>query len=454
MGNVTAAAPAYACDQCEADYPAEHVTDGVDSLAGQPVHLHDYGPRHSDVAVHPVSAGSRHGRTAPAPVPLDALAAAADSLTALYATDPGFVTVSAGQPFADPGVLQLWTDVSEWQGRAYDGSYPHTLAAYRLTLGTTYIDRLAAANTAACHAAAGTKLTGHIGYHVWYPGNEAQQGAFMLGQAAIDQWFVAMIDVESWSGQITGDHSGSVTALATWLAGKLGSQKRVKVYGNGGDLATICPNRPPWLGVIKAGYSSVGPAEPWEAWQYSDGATQYPVPAGWPRASAPFGACDHNARFDTAAGTAAAFGIGSGNTPGGFMPDLTAAEQHALLDMVTGINGVIASITPRQGMTGKGQMFNQALQNAYDTLPVVQALPTADEITTLVQGVLGGQGINLTDAQITAVGVAIAGKLPVAPTYQGVLRVTPVPPTPPAAGPEPIEQEAQAAAQQTAPGGP
>lgn len=278
------------CHTCEADLPESDTQPGAGTLQGQLVHLHDTGPAHQDVIAHPVLATVPYGRGYQRP--------SATRTRDLF--EPPF-----SKPRKVPGVI-TWTDVSEWQAAHYDNSYPWPVAAYRVSLGTSYTDAKVGPNSAWCHGTA--RLTAHIGYHVWYPGNEAGQVArfFAILGGALDSRTVAMIDVESWSGQISGDHSAQLNTLATLFAQRLGSH-RVKAYGNSGDLAALWPHRLPWIGVVKAGYSSSPPPEPWDGWQYTDGGSQWPVPSGWSRASAPFGACDHNAFYGTTAQFAAAW---------------------------------------------------------------------------------------------------------------------------------------------------
>ncbi len=191
------------------------------------------------------------------------------------------------------------------------------MAAYRVSLSTTKIDAKVGGNASYCHGALG--LTAHIGYHVWYPGNESGQADrfFSAMGPNVDDRFVAMIDVESWGGSIRGDHSTQITAFAELLAAKLGHQ-RVKVYANSGDLASIYPNRPAWVqteGLIRAKYSRTSPPAPWVGWQYTDGQSKWGSRAGYPLASAPFGPCDHNAYLGTLTQFAADFGVDAKPTP-------------------------------------------------------------------------------------------------------------------------------------------
>lgn len=289
---------AMVCRICAADVPDEQVVDFQNGLA----HLLDTGAAHHELAVHPlrraVSTGRVYQPAEPPPPPRHQPAGFAD-LQALAAAVAGWV---------------IWADVSKWQGRPFDASYPWDFAVYRLTLSTTTIDQFGAANAAYCHANAGPgkQLAAHGGYHVWYPGNEAGQAAAFFAQAVVDDYFVAMIDAERWGGAISGNHSPQLNQLAELFAARVG-RDRVLPYGNQADLDELWPNRPSWLQPpMKARYAAVPPAAPFFGWQYSDGSAQWPVAAGWPRSSAPFGPCDHNAFKGTTADLLARFGITGG----------------------------------------------------------------------------------------------------------------------------------------------
>ena len=207
------------------------------------------------------------------------------------------------------GNVVYWPDVSNYQVQVND-QFTRPFLMFKISEGTTYVDPKAAANGAwsLANSGPGKKMVGYGGYHVWWPGNEQAQANLFFANAKLSSYFVAMIDVESWGGKIKGDNSASITALANLFAAKLG-QRRVKVYGNQGDLTALYPKRPAWLGVVKAAYSSKAPAEPWVGWQYTDGSTTWPVPNGWPRSSAPFGNCDHNAYYGTNQQFAAEYGL-------------------------------------------------------------------------------------------------------------------------------------------------
>lgn len=202
-------------------------------------------------------------------------------------------------------------DVSEFQVPVND-AYPHEWLIFRICDGT-YRDQHFVTNYAwSRQAAKSGDLAGYSGYCVFRPGVDVHgTAAAMLGK--IDAHVTVMIDVESWGGQIHGDHSAEITALAERFAALLGDKRRVLAYGNQGDLASIYPHRPPWLKLVVAGYGSVQPSVPnMIGWQYSDGQDKWAVPVGLSRSSAPFGRCDHNVFPGLApADLAAALGVGT-----------------------------------------------------------------------------------------------------------------------------------------------
>lgn len=206
------------------------------------------------------------------------------------------------------GVITV--DVSEYQ-RPVNDSYPHQWISFRINDGT-YVDRNATANLAwARKAAAAGKIAGYTCYCVFRPNTPTLQTLMrVVGQP--DQYMTVMIDVESWGGQIHGNQSQAITALANGVGEWLGDRRRVIAYGNHNDLVGLYPVRPSWLRIVVASYGSTQPAFPnLIGWQYSDGDGRWPVPAGLPRKSKPFGACDHNIFPGfTAAELAAELGVG------------------------------------------------------------------------------------------------------------------------------------------------
>jgi hypothetical protein len=120
-----------------------------------------------------------------------------------------------------------------------------------------------------------------------------------------------MLDVESWNGKISGDHSPEIRGRLNDAAAWLGSHRRVIAYANLPDFAALFPSEPAWCHLVVAGYSSVRPSHTnMIGWQFSDGETRWPVPAGYPRASAPFGNCDHNEFLMSPAELATLLGVG------------------------------------------------------------------------------------------------------------------------------------------------
>jgi hypothetical protein len=189
----------------------------------------------------------------------------------------------------------LFTDTSYYQ-TVVNSSYPHPFISFRIGDGN-FIDPVFKPNYAWSKAQPASKLLGILGYYVFRPGLSvaAQYQLIVNTVGAPDKRLAIMIDVESWSGQIGGNHSAEINDLATRLGRWLGSYNRVIIYGNQNDLANIYPYRNNAFRLVVASYGSVMPKLSNQiAWQYSDGEDRYPVPAGFPRATAPFGRCDHN----------------------------------------------------------------------------------------------------------------------------------------------------------------
>jgi hypothetical protein len=189
----------------------------------------------------------------------------------------------------------IFTDTSYYQ-TVVTNSYPHPFISFRIADGT-FVDPVFKSNYAWSKAQPASKLLGILGYYVFRPGlSVASQYQLIVNTVgAPDKRLAIMIDIESWGGQIGGNHSAEINDLATRLGRWLGSNSRVTVYGNQNDLRNIYPNRNNAFRLVVASYGSVMPQVPNQiAWQYSDGKDRWPVPAGFPRATAPFGSCDHN----------------------------------------------------------------------------------------------------------------------------------------------------------------
>lgn len=174
-----------------------------------------------------------------------------------------------------------WADVSEFQCVVND-AYPWPVLAFRSNDGT-YRDRKFAANLAwAKGAVARGKLAFFIVYAVYEPdgGNWASTLMSMVGTP--HPAMVVMMDVESWGGRISGDHSADINAGRARLAQWLGNSARVIGYGNVGDLNRLWPNKN-GAQVVIAAYGS-NPSYPGKiAHQYTDRG-----------ACAPFGTADMN----------------------------------------------------------------------------------------------------------------------------------------------------------------
>lgn len=184
-------------------------------------------------------------------------------------------------------------DISYYQP-VVDDTYPHKWLIFRACDGT-FRDPHFAANYKWCRKAVKTgRLTGFTVYAVYRPGVDIVSTVqSMVGKPG--RHLTVMVDVESWNGEITGDHSVEITDVVKRFADWLGSRDRVLAYGNRYDLAALYPTRPDWLRLVVASYGSEEPDVPhMVAWQYSQGLSTDPLPPGLPRSSRPFGDCDHN----------------------------------------------------------------------------------------------------------------------------------------------------------------
>lgn len=185
----------------------------------------------------------------------------------------------------------FWPDISYYQEKVND-SFAGNFLMSRIADGT-WIDPNWQWNQGWCKNR--ENLIGWGGYYVFENLPVAQQFQVIQNQVgALDPRMVVMIDIESWSGRISGNHSTPLNQLASLLADWLGDWRRVLGYGNHSDLAGIAPNLDPRLKLIVAAYGSRPTYPNMIGWQYSDGAPQFSVPAGWARGMAPFGACDMN----------------------------------------------------------------------------------------------------------------------------------------------------------------
>jgi hypothetical protein len=181
-----------------------------------------------------------------------------------------------------------WADVSSYQAVVND-AYPHPVLAIRSNDGT-YRDPKFAANFAwARRALDDGRLAALIVYCV-YRTNWQQTADTMIDMVGTPPHpkVVAMVDVESWGGQIQGNQSDGINRLYWRLADWLGDPRRVIGYGNRGDLVTLWPMRPPNVQLVVAAYGGPRPTYPGMlAHQHGDDV-----------ACDPFGPCDGNVAYD------------------------------------------------------------------------------------------------------------------------------------------------------------
>lgn len=191
--------------------------------------------------------------------------------------------------------LTTWPDVSEWQAPLSD-AFTGPLVCCRASLSTYKTDNHIGINRVwQQRKVRSGQLAFEFYYHVWYPGSEAAQyDTAMRAIGGARAGIAVMLDIESWSGAIRGDHTASIDNLRARFATTLGSALSVPVYGDTGDLRSIYSGRSSTVPTILASYGS----QWWSVegnqvgQQYTDGTWQ--GPAGCPNSVAPFGRCDFN----------------------------------------------------------------------------------------------------------------------------------------------------------------
>lgn len=197
------------------------------------------------------------------------------------------------------------TDTSTFQP-PLDSTYTRPAAIFRCCFGADYPDPKFLANANAAHKLWSNRRLqgGAVLYTVFLAAQSVQsqyQALWKLVGPTVPDWLTGiMIDVEAWPGTsyaIRGNHSAAVNQLAGMHAHRMGSFKSVKAYANVGDHRALYPGRDARVDAIVAAYRSTSPLDQVPravGWQYTDGEDRYPVPAGYPRSSTPFGRCDHN----------------------------------------------------------------------------------------------------------------------------------------------------------------
>lgn len=174
-----------------------------------------------------------------------------------------------------------WADISEFQIQVND-SYPHNFICIRSNDGN-HIDRHIQENLAWCKSRrASGKLWGFIVYYFYRPGIDGARN--LIAQVGTpDPRMVAMIDVESAGGQVSGNQSAAINAQFNELARWLGDPRRVIGYGNTSDLATLWPSKPAGIRLVIASYGSKPSYAGMFGHQYTDRGS-----------CGPFGTCDMN----------------------------------------------------------------------------------------------------------------------------------------------------------------
>lgn len=134
----------------------------------------------------------------------------------------------------------LWCDVSEFQ-KPVDSSYPYRVLSIREGDGT-YKDAHFTSNYNYCVGNIGSHLDLFFVYVVYEPGVD-WVGNIERAVGTPNSRMAVMVDVESWSGKIKGDHSADINAGVSKLASWLGSLNRVVGYGNASDLNSLWPTK-------------------------------------------------------------------------------------------------------------------------------------------------------------------------------------------------------------------
>lgn len=204
----------------------------------------------------------------------------------------------------------FFNDISNYQAPV-NNNYPYFWLSFRCSVGYTQTDTNLAANLAwaKANSGPGKRMAGFTFYHVYYPNNADAQIAWIKSRIGDPGRFsVFMMDIESWGGTISGNHSAEInyifTAIVAWLGG---DWRRVWAYGNAGDLASIYAQPNAAVNIVIAGYSATEPGRKHLIWQYAGGGNN-PAPAGFPLTGM-WGKIDYNVAHITSVQLAAACGL-------------------------------------------------------------------------------------------------------------------------------------------------
>lgn len=180
-----------------------------------------------------------------------------------------------------------WADVSYYQP-VVDDTYPHPVLCIRSNDGTFRDPKFGQNYAWAQRAISRGRLHALIVYTVYRPNWEQTADVMiqMLGTPPHPK-IVAMIDVESWGGQISGNHSDKINAMYRKLAAWLGDPRRVIGYGNRSDLNSLWPQKPEGIRLVVASYPNRPSYSGMIAHQFSSS-----------HDCVPFGPCDANIAYD------------------------------------------------------------------------------------------------------------------------------------------------------------
>lgn len=235
----------------------------------------------------------------------------------------------------------LFADVSYYQSPV-DDSYQYPVLSIRSNDGT-YRDTAFAGNHAWCKRSVDSgKLEFFIVYLV-YRSNWQQTLDTLKAQVGTPHSrMVVMVDVESWQGRITGDHSANINALCAGIGDWLGNRARVIGYGNVSDLNSLWRTKPAGMRLVVAGYGGKPPSNypGFIAHQYTNGEGY----GGLPQGAGPWRKCDMNAanglgakQFAAACGLSAQGGVTPSAKPAG----LVGGAIGALYDKLGGAKGFL-----------------------------------------------------------------------------------------------------------------